>query len=198
MREGLAVAIVDVKRVFESYSKTREAQERIDEARKSVAKELQERLAAVAEATEAIRKLDEQLADPALGEVNRKARTQERSAKALELRTMEQENAEFCRSARSRCRNNTCACATASRMTSTSPSRKACLRGVSIPSSRKRDELEWTPILLRHQGVADWTEPLIARLNITKGDATRVPIEWEECHPHGEVAICGGEPTAGG
>jgi Skp family chaperone for outer membrane proteins len=92
---GLAVVVVDVKRVFESYSKTREAQERIDQARGTLAKEFEQRLAVATAATETIRKLEEQLADPALSEADRKARTQERSAKALELETMERENAEF-------------------------------------------------------------------------------------------------------
>lgn len=179
--QGLAVVVVDVKRVFESYAKTREAQERIDAARASMAGELQERLAVAASLSDTIQKLDQQLVDPTLGDMERMRRRQERGNKALELQTVERENAEFRQTREKQLQEQY----VRMRDGIADDINKVIVDGVRAEGrvdlilDASGISLNGAPILLRSQGVADWTEALITKLNSAKGGANRVHVAWE-------------------
>lgn len=178
--DGLAVAVVDAKRVFEAYIKTREAGEKINAVRSAAAREVQERLTAAQAVNEAIRKLDTQLADPAISEADRKARTQELGAKALELQKMEQEIAEFGAAREKQIQEQY----VGMRDAIAEDIYRVITEGVKVEGrvdlifDASGTSLDGAPILLRCQGVADWTEALIAKLNSSKVSANRVQVAW--------------------
>ncbi|MHA3770708.1 OmpH family outer membrane protein [Verrucomicrobiota bacterium sgz303538] len=92
---GIKVGTVDMKKVFESYYKTKDAEARINEARNAAKKELEDRMDAYKKSTEEVQKLNEEIQKPELSQAAKEAKSKQRDEKIAELKTMEREVREF-------------------------------------------------------------------------------------------------------
>jgi outer membrane protein len=86
---------VDMKRVFDSYFKTKDAESKINEARNAAKKELEDRMDIAKKALDEVKKLDEELQKPELSKETKDQKAKIRSEKATELQNMDREIREF-------------------------------------------------------------------------------------------------------
>jgi outer membrane protein len=91
----IRIGTVDMKKVFESYYKTKDAESKINEARNNAKKELEDRMDQAKKLLEEVKKLDEDVARPELGREAKDQKTKVRTEKAGELQTMDREIREF-------------------------------------------------------------------------------------------------------
>ncbi len=93
--QQLKIGTVDMKKVFESYYKTKDAESRINEARNSAKKELEDRMDTLKKMGEEIQKLNGEIDSPALSKESKDAKSKGRDEKIGEFKTMEREIQEF-------------------------------------------------------------------------------------------------------
>jgi outer membrane protein len=93
--QNLKIGTVDMKRVFESYYKTKDAEAKINEKRNSAKKELEDRMDVAKKALEEVKKLDEDIQKPELSSAAKAEKSRIRQEKALDLQTMDREIREF-------------------------------------------------------------------------------------------------------
>ena len=93
--QQLKIGTVDMKKVFESYHKTKDAEAKINEARNNAKKELEDRLDIQKKAMDDLQKMNTEIENPALSKEAKEAKTKTRDEKIAELRTMDRENSEF-------------------------------------------------------------------------------------------------------
>jgi outer membrane protein len=93
--QQLKIGSVDMKKVFESYHKTKDAEAKINEARNNAKKELEDRLDIQKKAMEEVQKMNTEIENPALSKEAKETKTKGRDEKIAELRTMDRENSEF-------------------------------------------------------------------------------------------------------
>jgi outer membrane protein len=89
------IGTVDMKKVFESYYKTKDAEQRINEARNGAKKELEERMEALQKVGAEAKKLAEEAENSALSREARDTKAKARDEKVGELRNMEREITDF-------------------------------------------------------------------------------------------------------
>lgn len=89
------VGTIDMKLVFDSYSKTKEAEGKINEAREQAKKELDDRLGSFNKAQEEARKLNEEANKPELAEKVKAEKAKVLNEKLQALGTMQREVQEF-------------------------------------------------------------------------------------------------------
>jgi len=93
--QQLKIGSVDMKKVFESYHKTKDAEAKINEARNNAKKELEDRLDIQKKAMEEVQKMNADIENPALSKEAKESKSKDRDNKIAELRTMDRENSEF-------------------------------------------------------------------------------------------------------
>ena len=93
--QTVKIGTVDMKKVFESYYKTKDAEARINEARNSAKKELDDRMDVYNKGVAEVKKLNEEIDKPELSKENKEQRSKSRDEKVAELKTMEREINEF-------------------------------------------------------------------------------------------------------
>jgi outer membrane protein len=93
--QTLKIGTVDMKKVFESYYKTKDAEARINEARSAAKKELDDRMDVYNKGVAEVKKLNEEIDKPELSKENKEQRSKARDEKVAELKTMEREINEF-------------------------------------------------------------------------------------------------------
>ena len=93
--QSLKIGTVDMKKVFESYYKTKDAESKINEARNNAKKELEDRLDSQKKAMDEVQKMNQEIENPALSKEAKEAKTKTRDEKIADLRTMDRENSEF-------------------------------------------------------------------------------------------------------
>jgi Skp family chaperone for outer membrane proteins len=91
----LKVGTIDMKLVFDSYSKTKEAEGKINEAREQAKKELDERLGVFNKAQEEARKLNDEANKPELTEKAKSEKAKVLNEKLQALGTLQREIQEF-------------------------------------------------------------------------------------------------------
>ena len=91
----LKIGTIDMKLVFDSYSKTKEAEGKINEAREQAKKELDERLGIFNKAQEEARKLNEEANKPELTEKAKADKSKVLNEKIQALGTLQREIQEF-------------------------------------------------------------------------------------------------------
>jgi len=89
------VGSVDMKKVFEQYYKTKDAEQRINEARNAAKKELEERMETYQKGVGEVKKLNEEIESPALSREAKETKSKARDEKVGELKNMEREIQEF-------------------------------------------------------------------------------------------------------
>src|SRR3982751_4050093 len=93
--QQVRIGTVDMKKVFENYYKTKDAEQRINEARNAAKKELEDRSETYKKAVDEVRKLNDEIQRPELSASAKDAKTKMRDEKITELKTMEREIQEF-------------------------------------------------------------------------------------------------------
>ncbi|MCE9610919.1 MAG: OmpH family outer membrane protein [Chthoniobacter sp.] len=93
--QNIKVGTVDMKKVFESYYKTKEAEAKINESRNSAKKDLEDRMELAKKVLDEIKKIDEELQKPELSKESKEQKAKLRSEKANELNGMDKEIREF-------------------------------------------------------------------------------------------------------
>ena len=91
----LKIGTVDMKRVFESYYRTKDAEAKINEARNAAKKELEDRMDIAKKLVEEVRKLDDDINKPELSKEAKDQKLKIRSEKAGELNNLDREIREF-------------------------------------------------------------------------------------------------------
>jgi outer membrane protein len=89
------IGTVDMKKVFESYFKTKDAETRINEARNAAKKELDDRMEGYQKGVAEVGKLNDDINNPALGKESKEGKSKTRDEKIAELKGMEREIQEF-------------------------------------------------------------------------------------------------------
>ena len=84
-----------MKKVFESYYKTKDAEAKINEARNNAKKELEDRLDIQKKQMEEVQKMNTEIENPALSKEAKETKSKTRDEKIAELQTMEREITEF-------------------------------------------------------------------------------------------------------
>ena len=93
--QNIKVGTVDMKKIFESYYKTKEAEAKINEARNNAKKELEDRMDVAKKTLDEVKKLDEEISKPELSKDAKEQKAKSRSEKAAELQNMDREIREF-------------------------------------------------------------------------------------------------------
>lgn len=168
--KALTIAIVDMKRIFAGYYKTREGEEKINDARKAAKKEYEERLAREKAAVDQIKSLDAQLAAAGLSEPDRTAKMQERATKQAAMPAVDGELREFQMSREKQLQEQ----AVQTRNALVNDINQVIAEGVKADGGvdlifdSSGPGLNGIPILLRHEGIPEWTESAITALNSSK------------------------------
>jgi len=89
------VGFVDMNKVFSSYYKTKEAETRINDARASAKKELDDRMEGYKKNLDAINKLNDELAKPELSKEAKEKKLKDRDEKIGQTKELEREITEF-------------------------------------------------------------------------------------------------------
>lgn len=89
------IGTVDMERVLKEFSKTKEADARLNEAKNAAKKEFDERASAYKKALEEINKINAQLDSPVLSTDAKASKAKERDEKIANLKNMEREINEF-------------------------------------------------------------------------------------------------------
>jgi outer membrane protein len=93
--QTLKIGTVDMKKVFESYYKTKDAEAKINEARNNAKKELEDRMDGAKKTLDEVKKLDEEINKPELSRETKEKKIKERQEKAAELTTLDRDIREF-------------------------------------------------------------------------------------------------------
>ena len=93
--QNIKIGTVDMKKVFESYFKTKDAEAKINEARNGAKKELEDRMDVAKKTLDEVKKLDEEIAKPELSKEAKEQKSKVRTEKATELQNMDREIREF-------------------------------------------------------------------------------------------------------
>jgi outer membrane protein len=94
-RAETKIGTVDMERVLKEYSKTKEAETRLNEAKNAAKKEFDERADAYKKALEEINRINAQLDSPVLSSDAKASKAKERDEKIANLKNMEREINEF-------------------------------------------------------------------------------------------------------
>lgn len=89
------IGTVDMNAVFSSYKKTKDAESRINEARASAKKELDERMATYKTSLDEVNKLNEEINKPELSKDAKDAKAKTRDERIAEIKNLEREITEF-------------------------------------------------------------------------------------------------------
>ena len=89
------IGSVNMKKVFESYYKTKDAEQRINEARNAAKKELDERMENYQKGVQEVGKFNEDINNPALSKESKETKSKARDERIAELKGMEREIQEF-------------------------------------------------------------------------------------------------------
>lgn len=89
------VGMVDMNKIFSSYYKTKDAEARINEARASAKKELEDRMETYKKMAEEVNKLNEEIQKPELSKEAKEQKTKTRDEKIGETNNLQREIKEF-------------------------------------------------------------------------------------------------------
>ncbi|MEY2547032.1 MAG: outer membrane protein [Verrucomicrobiota bacterium] len=93
--QGLKVGTIDMNKAFKEYTKTKDAEKKINEAKDSAKKEYDDRADAYKKALDEINNLNKQLDAPALSADAKTQKAKERDDKIANIKNMEREINEF-------------------------------------------------------------------------------------------------------
>ena len=93
--QTVKIGTVDMKKVFENYYKTKDAEAKINEARNAAKKEMDDRMDVYNKGVNEVKKMNEEIESPALGKEAKETKSKARDEKVSELNAMQREINEF-------------------------------------------------------------------------------------------------------
>ena len=93
--QSLKIGTVDMQRAFKEYTKTKDAEAKINDAKNAAKKEYDDRAEAYKKALDEINNLNKQLESPALSADKKTGMAKERDEKIANIKTMEREISDF-------------------------------------------------------------------------------------------------------
>jgi outer membrane protein len=172
----IRIGTVDMKKVFESYYKTKDAESKINEARNNAKKELEDRMDQAKKLLEEVKKLDEDINRPELGKEAKEQKSKVRGEKAGELQTMDREIREFQSSREKQLQEQSV------RMRggivdeiNKVVTDKVKADGYDIVFDKSGPSLNGVPILLYAKDSYDFTSDVVTALNKNKGREEAAP-----------------------
>jgi outer membrane protein len=171
--QSLKVGTVDMKRVFDNYYKTKDAESKINEARNAAKKELEDRMDIAKKSLEEVKKLDEDIQSAALSKDAKEQKSKLRSDKALELQNMDREIREFQQSREKQLQEQSMRM----RAGIVDDINKVVADRVKAESynlvfDKSGPSLNGVPIVLYSMDNYDFTDAVIKALNQTRGSAS--------------------------
>ncbi len=170
--QAMKVGTVDMKKVFESYYKTKDAEAKINEARNAAKKELEDRMDIAKKSLEEVKKLDEDIAKPELSRDVKEQKAKARSEKAGELQNMDREIREFQQSREKQLQEQSV------RMRAgivddinKIVADKVKAENYELVLDKSGPSLNGVPIVLYARDTFDFTDAVITALNKSKGTA---------------------------
>jgi len=179
------IGTVDMNKIFSSYYKTKDAETRINEARASAKRELDDRMDTYKKNVDGINKLNQDIENPALSKDAKDNKSKERDDKIAETKNLEREIGEFRQSREKQLQEQ------AVRMRNGIVDEitklvqdKVKAENFDLVLDRSGQSLNGVPILLYARDNMDFSEDLISQLNKNK--------------PKDQPAGDGGAPAASG
>lgn len=170
------IGTVDMKKVFESYYKTKDAEAKINEARNAAKKELEDRMDLAKKSLEEVKKLDEDLNKAELSRETKEQKQKQRSEKAGELQNMDREIREFQQSREKQLQEQSV------RMRAgivddinKVVADKVKAENYEIVFDKSGPSLNGVPIVLYARDSFDFTDAVVTALNKLKGTASEAP-----------------------
>jgi outer membrane protein len=93
--QGIKVGTVDMNKIFSAYYKTKDAESRINEARAAAKKELDDRMDTARKSLDEIKKIEEDIQNPALSKTAKEEKAKTHDEKVNALRNLERDINEF-------------------------------------------------------------------------------------------------------
>jgi outer membrane protein len=174
--QAIKMGTVDMKKVFESYYKTKDAEAKINEARNAAKKELEDRMDIAKKSLEEVKKLDEDIAKPELSREAKDQKQKLRSEKAGELQNMDREIREFQQSREKQLQEQS----VRMRAGIVDDINKVVAEKVKADSfdlvlDKSGPSLNGVPIVLYARDSFDFTDAVVSALNKNKGSAAEPP-----------------------
>ncbi len=176
--QAVKIGTVDMKKVFESYYKTKDAEAKINEARNAAKKELEDRMDIAKKSLEEVKKLDEDIVRPELSKDAKEQKAKLRSEKAAELQNMDREIREFQQSREKQLQEQS------GRMRAgivedinKVVSDKVKAENFDLVVDKSGPSLNGVPIVLYSRDNYEFTDTVITALNRNKGkDTSEAPV----------------------
>ena len=174
--QNIKIGTVDMKRVFESYYKTKDAESKINEKRNAAKKELEDRMDVAKKALEEVKKLDEDLQRPELSASAKAEKSRIRQEKAADLQNMDREIREFQQSQEKQL-NELSVRMRAGIVEEINKVVEARVKAENydIVFDKSGPSLNGVPIVLYSRENFDFTSDVVSALNKTKGTASETP-----------------------
>lgn len=170
--QATKIGTVDMKKVFESYYKTKDAEAKINEARNAAKKELEDRMDIAKKSLEEVKKLDEEIAKPELSREAKEQKAKTRSEKAGELQNMDREIREFQQSREKQLQEQSVRMrAGIVEDINKVVADKVKAENFELVFDKSGPSLNGVPIVLYSRDSFDFTDTVITVLNKTRGTA---------------------------
>ncbi len=174
--QSAKIGTVDMKRVFESYYKTKDAEAKINEARNAAKKELEDRMDIAKKMLEEVKKIDEDLQKPELSKDSKDQKAKSRSEKAAELQNMDREIREFQQSREKQLQEQSVRMrAGIVEDINKVVQDKVKSDAYDLVLDKSGPSLNGVPIVLYARETYDFTDGVVSALNKTKGTASEAP-----------------------
>lgn len=163
------IGTVDMNKIFSSYYKTKDAETRINEARSSAKRELDDRMDTYKKSVDAINKLNQDIENPALSKDAKETKSKQRDDKIAETKNLEREIGEFRQSREKQLQEQ------AVRMRNgivdeitKLVQEKVKAENFDLVLDRSGQSLNGVPILLYARDTMDFSDEIITQLNKNK------------------------------
>jgi outer membrane protein len=188
--QATKIGTVDMKKVFESYYKTKDAEAKINEARNAAKKELEDRMDIAKKSLEEVKKLDEDIAKPELSKDAKEQKSKVRSERAAELQNMDREIREFQQSREKQLQEQSV------RMRAgivddinKVVADKVKAENFDLVLDKSGPSLNGVPIILYSRDSYEFTDAVISALNRNKGkDTSEAPVATPVATPKARKA----------
>lgn len=172
---GVNLATLDVKKIFTGYYKTKEAEDAINAVRAKLKKEVDDRKAVSGRLESEIKAIDTALDGTTLTVPQKKAQARERSGKVDELKQLDKELRDIpaARELEAQTLSTNLKAAIVEDITKAMADAVKANGHVDLLVDAGGPSLNGIPVVLRRDGVPDWTDAVVAMLNSTKPDAKK-------------------------
>jgi len=176
--QNIKIGTVDMKKVFESYYKTKEAEAKINEARNNAKKELEDRMDTAKQTLDQVKKLDEEISKPELSKDAKELKAKTRGEKAAELQNMDREIREFQQSREKQLQEQSVRMrAGIVEDINKVVADKVKAENFDVVLDKSGPSLNGVPIVLYSRDNYEFTETVVTALNRNKGKESTEPVK---------------------